>query len=515
MNMDSDEPFRRSESWWIEKARVRALDSDWAGTEKLLLTAVAEHPHSIELVRSLAGICVQTGRNAKAESLLRDILAERHDDAASAFLLARVLLEEGRTHTLVEVMKAAFMPPPQDAAIVLEAVRLLNECDRKQEAAEIVDAAIESGLRDPRCHAYSGMLAMQLGHFDLARQRYLFAIENSPHACEWHAPNGLAHAQRYRDSTHSDFALFAACLQRTDLSPSAQSTLHFALGKAHDDIGDYRQAADHFRKGNAIAHQLTKWSSKPWRRIVEAKLSVKPYLNRLDETTEFVPVFIVGMPRTGSTLTAELLARHPRVCNRGELAGLHVLAQQPSLAGNPGREELVQTAALYKKLVLQDDSDAHWFIDKHPLNFLNIDLIMNLWPNARIIYSRRDARDMALSIWMQSFVDDALGFAYDFADIANVMNGCERLMKRAHERYPASVCPLHYEDLATNPRQAIERLASWLGLPENDLVGAPTAGSTIATSSVWQARQPVYTRSIGRWRQYSEYIPEILKFPGS
>src|SRR6185312_16616492 len=120
---------------------------------------------------------------------------------------------------------------------------------------------------------------------------------------------GLSSAQRYVDAAHPDFALFRDCLARADLSGKARASVLFAAGKAPDDIGDYAQAADFFRRANALAHETTAWSRKNWRRAIESRLSSKPYAQRLD-APDFVPVFIVGMPRSGTTLAAELLARY-------------------------------------------------------------------------------------------------------------------------------------------------------------------------------------------------------------
>lgn len=503
-----------TEQDWLDCARQLVLRDDHDGAEALLSGALGEYPQSVELRRVLAGIYLQTQRGTQAEPVLRELLTQHPDDAGAAFALARMLKDEGRMSAAAAVMRACFEHGRHDTELAIQAIELLDDCGRKQDAAAIAERAIAVSPHDPRLYAYAGMLEVQLGEFERARQRYIFALEHSPQACEWHVPYGMASAQRYASDAHPDFHLFGACLQRTDLSDKARASLLFALGKAHDDVGNFAQAAQHFRQANAFAHALTKWSRKPWRRAVEARLAAPLYSHRLEPPRDFVPVFIVGMPRSGTTLVAELLSRYPGVCNRGELPWLATLAQQPALIGDPQRSELERAAAIYEAQLRQDDSDARWFLDKQPLNFRYVGLMLALWPNARIIHCRRSERDTALSLWMQSFTEEVQGYAYDFADMAVVMRDCDRLMTHWRKSYAASIHTVHYEQLVADPKSTIAAAAAWLGLPAADAAMVPDKpASTISTASLWQARQPVYTRSVQRWRNYAPYVPELLKFP--
>ena len=508
-------PTTRPEQEWLEQTRSSILRGDPATAESLLSTALTEHPRSFELRRALAGVYRQTHRDGQAESLLRELLAERPNEAGAAFTLARMLIDQGRTSAAAIVLRTCFESGRHDAELAIKAVELLDDCNRKRDASVIAERAIGDHPQDPRLQAYAGMLQLQLGGFEQAREHYLFALGHSPHACEWHVPHGLASAQRYPGPDHPDFARFRECLQRDDLSDKARSTVLFALGKAYDDVGDYARASDYFRQANAIAHGLSRWSRKDWRRAVEARLGAKPLTNSLESSVEWTPVFIVGVPRSGTTLVAELLARHPQVCNREELPWIARLAQQSELAMTPDRAVLEHAAAIYAAQARQDDAeDAHWFIDKQPLNFRYIDLILAMFPNARIIHCQRDARDTALSLWMQSFVEDVQGYAYDFADIAVVIRDCERLMAHWRKRYPNSIRPVRYEEMVADPRFVIAELSGWLALPDIDAstIERKSLPASISTASLWQARQPVYTHSVGRWRTYAELIPELTAF---
>jgi tetratricopeptide (TPR) repeat protein len=504
---------RASELDWLECGRHLMLQGDVDAALAVFAQGTAAHPDSGEMRLALAGVYRHGERQADAEDQLRKLLARHPDHVAATFLLVRILKEQGRLQAAASAMRRLFEHGRYDTVTVIQAVEILDDYGQQQDAAAICEAEIAAGSTDPRIYAYAGMLGIQLGHFELVRERYDFALAHDPQAVEWNIPIGLSSLQRYKDGNHPDFRLFQDVLQRTDLSDKARTLTLFALGKAYDDIADYAQAAHYLRQANARAHANSTWSRKNWRRSIEARIATRPSSFNLAPPTDWTPVFIVGVPRSGTTLLAELLARHPNICNRGELGWLSTIARQ--LTQNDAKEPSAfeQAAATYAAQLRQDDSDAHWFVDKQPLNLLHVDLIMTLWPNARIIHCQRSPRDTALSLWSQSFHDSTHDYAYDFADIAAVTQGCERLMAHWRDRYTASIHVVRYEELANEPDKCIRDLTGWLELPGHDLLGSPSSGTAISTASTWQARQPVYARSVERWRSYAPYIPELLRFP--
>ena len=501
----------QSERDWLECGRALVLRADLEAAVAVFSSALAEHAESIELRHALAGALWQTKQFERAESELRTLLAKHPDNVGATFLLARLLKEQGRMNAVAAVVRALFGKAPQPVGLTIQAIELLDDCERKQDAADLCEEAIARGSLDPRLYAYAGMLELQLGNFARVRERYSFALANSPDALDWQVAIGLAASQRYENEAHPDFERFRECLQRPGLSEKARASLLFALGKAYDDIGDPARAADCFRHGNLAVHSFTEWSRKAWRRTVAARLDAKPIMPRLSIVPDCVPVFIVGMPRSGSTLVAELLSRHPEVRYRGEMTWLAHLAQQLAQGGRPDVRALERAAATYLTQLKRDDAPARWYIDKQPLNFMHIDLIAALFPNARVIYCERDERDTALSIWMQYFAGWEENFAYDFADIAAVSQGCSRLMANALKRNAVPIRTVRYEQFVADTDAGIRELAKWLELPEFDAASTP-GDSTISTSSLWQVRQPVYTRSIGRWRAYAPHVPELMQF---
>lgn len=500
-----------SEQDWLACGRALVLHDDLGHAITVFTSALIEHPASSEIRLAQAGLFWQTGLHEQAELVLLELLAQNSDHVGATFLLVRLLKDQGRLDAAASVMRALFRNGPHDTDLVIQAVELLDDCNRQKDAAAICEAEIAAGSTDARLYAYAGMLEIQLGEFELARLRYAFALNNCSQAMEWNIPIGLVSLQHYKDSDHPDFKLLRAGLQQPGLSSKARTSILFALGKANDDIAAYAQAAQYLRQANAMAHSATTWSRKNWRRAVDARIARTPPSWNLSALRDWSPLFIVGVPRSGTTLVAELLSRHPDVCNRGELAWLPALAKQLSLADKNDRTAFERAAAIYQVQLRQDDSDAHWFIDKQPLNLLRIDLIMTLWPNARIVHCQRNCRDTALSLWSQYFTEDEQGYAYDFTNIINVIQGCNRLMAHWQKYYATSIYTVRYEQLAHDPRAGVAALADWLKLPNCELFEVESGSTSIRTASLWQARQPVHTRSVERWRHYALYLPELFR----
>lgn len=494
------------------------MRGDFATAERVLLDAICRAP-TPELRRTLAGVYRQTGRDAQAEAMLSTLVSADPADTAAVFGLATLLRDHGRFKAGTQVLRTGLAHTSIDAGLAIEASRLLGECARNEDALAIIQIALQAAPDDLRLHVRAAMFCMQLGKFEQARTHYLRTLALPAQACEWHVPAGLASTLRYTAADHPDFARFTALRTRTDLTAKARASLEFALGKAYDDIGDYAAAARYFRDANARTRDLRHWNRKQWRRAIGSILTARPapaHSTPAPAPTHATPILVVGMPRSGSTLAARLLAQRPGVCNRGELPWLGTLMQHPAMSGTPDAGAIRNAAVLYAAQLQRDDSDARWFIDKQPFNFRYVDKFLAMFPHARVIHCTRGPRDVALSLWSQSFSDDILGFACDFGDIAVVMHDCERLMARWTAFYPEAIRSIRYEEMVGDPEGVVGSIAAWLGLPPAPETGLPVAGAddgdSIATASLWQARQPVHGQSIERWRHYWSLVPELAGF---
>lgn len=501
---------------WLERIRGALLRADAGAAEAMLGQALNDFPDSPELRRIHAHLLLQAGRSVEGVAVLRALLDQHPGDAASAFTLARVLVGQSRTAAAASTLLACFADAAnrEDAELAINAIELLDDAGRKADAAAIAMAAIAANPDGARLHAYAGVLLTQLGEFELAQGHYRAALEHDERAWEWHVPIGLSATRRYVELTHPDVAMFKAGLTRPDLSDLARAELHFAIAKVHDDVGCYPVAATHLQQGNAICHRLSPWPHEAWRRVMHAKLASGAFGTVASATPDFVPVFILGMPRTGTTLLATHLARDPTICNRGEQPWLAQLARrfEPGNAVNPATLQVA--AGEYARWARQDDAGhCRWFIDKQPLNFRFVDLALAMFPDAKILHCVRGARDTALSLWGQCFLGGTQGYSYDFDDIQRVLHDESQLMAHWRRCYPDAIRIVRYEDLVSSPRGTLAGIAAWLGLTAWSPDAPPTGrASSISTASVWQARQPIYTHSVGRWRHYAEWVPELLRF---
>lgn len=500
---------------WLCHVRALLFRRDAEGARKLLANAVALNATDVDLRFALAANLKESNDAIGAEKHLREVLSQRPGHAGASFLLAYILKDQGSYSAVANTLRALCMHDGRDTDQTIQAIEILDGLGRQFDAAAICEATIAGGNNDARLYAYAGMLQIQLGQFQRARDSYLYAIATDARAFEWTIPAGLSSLQRYADASHPDFTLFRSTLSRLDIDGHARTSLLFALGKAHDDIGDFATAARYLTEANARAHAANPWSRKHWQRAIHSRLVTKPRPARRGLSPPWTPLFIVGVPRSGTTLVAELLSRYPDVRNRGELAALPILAQQLELASRDDIAFLERVTTDYQTQLLQDDTPARWYIDKEPLNLLRVDLIMAMYSHARIIVCQRNARDTALSLWSQHFVGDANGFAYDLTDAATVIKSCNQLTTHWQARYPDAVQVIRYEELIDDAPSTIQRLAAWLGLSLSDVgENIEASGKSISTGSVWQARQPVYKRSVQRWKHYAPFLPALLRLPG-
>lgn len=501
-------------SHWVASARALIDEGAMTAAADLLIAAGRRFPTEVEIGYWLANVFRMTAHYADAEALLHALIGMQPAYADTHFLLAETLKEQGKLSAAARSILVLLESCAPDIETTLTAVKFLDACGRAKEAAKFCEKAIARGASDSRLYAHAGRYALQCGQFDIARERYLHVLRSNVGADEWHIPQALASAQRYASTQHPDFLLFSEMLQNRKVSYSARASTLFALGKAFDDVGDYARATSHLREANALVNREVMWSREDWQRTIEEKIRFPMLPLHRAASHEWTPVFIVGLPRSGTTLVEERLARHPDITARGELAWIPFLAHQLLQPTQPvDSETLHRAAAIYSMQVRQDDQPTHWYVDKQPLNFLHLDVITALFPNAKVIYCERNIRDTALSIWSQYFAGGEGNFAYDFENIAWLARGCARIMAHWRRVLPIHIHCVDYSQMVQAPEQTIAALQTFLGAPtQNLLVAKPKVESAISTSSMWQARQPIYHYSVNRWQAYAAYLPELIEF---
>ncbi len=301
------------------------------------------------------------------------------------------------------------------------------------------------------------------------------------------------------------------------LAGSREKNLHFAIGQLYDRKGDYDQAFGHFQAGNALTRQL--FDADDFDLHISALIDhfspeqVTPVAKNTDQT----PVFIVGMPRSGTTLVEQILASHPEVHGAGEVpylyeavTGMTIYNPQdlpaPQLLGLANTGALDTAARHYLDRLSQAAPGAARITDKLPGNILQVGMIARLFPRAHIIHIRRDAMDTCLSCFTQNF-GERLPFTADQDHLAAYYAAYDRLGRHWNDTIGPQLLELSYEDLIANTERESRRLLDFIGLPWDGVVLDFHASGRIAnTASYDQVRQPIYRSAIGRWRHYGEHL---------
>jgi hypothetical protein len=295
--------------------------------------------------------------------------------------------------------------------------------------------------------------------------------------------------------------------------------LHFALGKAYMDVGEVDAAFQHWHSGNrmkratvdydadAAASRMTSIAARP------THFAAGP-ANPTDLRWSELPVFIVGMPRSGSSLVEQMLASHPEVYGAGEGSRLRALFEQADLetvdTNLPGVESRIAAAVVDR--LRRISAQATRILDKDLANFLNLGTIHRVLPRARIIHCRRDSLDTCFSAYTKLFLGD-LNFSYDLTELGRYFVGYHSLMEHWRAVLPRQVfLEIDYETLVSEPQTQTRRLVDFLGIPWNDAcLRFFESRRKVSTASVTQVRRPIYRSSIGRARSLRRHLQPLIQ----
>ncbi|MFB6261416.1 MAG: sulfotransferase, partial [Thiohalorhabdaceae bacterium] len=305
-----------------------------------------------------------------------------------------------------------------------------------------------------------------------------------------------------------------------------QMGMYFQLGGLLDKIGRYDQAIEAYHKANQLKPRSYNRQAQEnhFRRIKEQYTA--EFLESAPRATHGSrrPVFIVGMPRSGTSLTEQILASHPQVHGAGELEDIGATLKRipgylgseramPEAMAEATSEGLDRAAQGYlDRLAELAPAEAQRVTDKMPQNFLHLGAMALMFPEAAFIHTRRDPRDTCLSCYFQNFVAQGLTFAYDLSNLGHYYALYEDLMAHWHEVLPVSLYDLQYEELVADPETKVAELLAHCGLEWDDrcMRFFETERDT-RTASYDQVRKPIYTASAGRWQRYADHIGPLVE----
>jgi tetratricopeptide (TPR) repeat protein len=482
--------------------RALALKPDFAGA----------HSNLSDTLRDLGQIA-EALASARRAIEIEPELPGAHNSSGNASMDLGKFEEAAASYRRALALKPGFTEVHVNLGLVL------RQLGRTAEAEASCRAALETNPNAAAAVVLLAELRADRGQFAEAEELFEHATAIDPKSPEAWA--GIAHL---RKMTVGD-APWAAQAQRMaeqPLPPRDEVHLRFAIGKYLDDVREFEDAFANFRRAHELKRRYgERYDRQRMTRGVDRAIHSCDRewarRRRADAIPSARPVFVVGMPRSGTSLAEQILASHPAIFGAGELPFWNSAASAcESLArnGEPGGDIVPKLAADYLRLLEKLSPDALRVVDKMPANFLSLGLIHEALPDARIIHMRRNPIDTCLSIYFQHF-KSAHPYADDLDDLVHYYGEYSRLMKHWRDALPEDVIlDVPYEGLVDDQEGWSRKMLQFVGLPwEPRCLDFHRADRSVMTASKWQVRQKINRSSLERWRNYEKFIGPLLCLP--
>jgi len=491
-----------------------------AEAESALRARLTTEPSNLPAVHLLAEVMTRRGQLATAEALLTHVLAHAPQLHLARQALALVLHRAGRHAEALRELAPLLAREPRNTRNLAVKAAILAEIGDYAAAAEVTASILLDFPDQPQAWLVHGNGLRTLGRIEEAQAAYLRCLELDPGRAD--AYWSLANLKDYRFPPDLRAAM-ATHLAAQDTLANDLSLFYFALAKADEDDGRDAEAFAHYAAANALQRRLRTYDPQATTAQVQRSKSVftPAFFAERDGWGDPAadPIFIVGLPRSGSTLVEQILASHPAIEGTRELMDIQAMAdwaaaQGPApypapLAGLP-REAFAQLGHDYLARTRPQRrlSRAH-FIDKAPWNFLHVGMIQLMLPNARIVDVRRHPLSCCVSAFRQHFAG-GFDFAYDLADLGRYYTDYVDLMAHYDAVLPGHVTRVIYEDLIEDTEGQVRRLLDSLGLPfEDACLRFFENRRPVATPSSEQVRRPINADGIDSWRRYEPWLDPL------
>lgn len=496
---------------------------DPEGGLKVLLEVVRKRPNYAEAHCNLGHAFLALENYAQAEQAMANALRLKPDYAEAMEGLARCA-QEARDYARAEqyAMQAHTLKPQRPHILTLMA-GIQSEQGYQEKALVTYDRALALDPNMIGALIGKGHALMELGRLDQAEQQFRRAIELDPQALA--SRQALTQVRKVSDDDDNFAALRKAAENIASMPETRAMSLHFSLGKAYDDTKQYDLAFPHFLEGCRIKRTRTEYDADRNTRTVENICRVFSR-ERIDSLRgaghpSSLPIFVLGMPRSGTTLTETIIASHPQVFGAGELPDLLHIAAAHGGTGNPGyplnmqrltRDDLEKLGREYADRLQTRAPGYRHITDKMPANFMGLGLAHLILPNAKIVHVRRNAVDTCLSGFTKLF-SRSQRHTYDLRELGRYYR--DYLTVTNHWRTvlpPGSFYEVRYEQLVANQEEESRKLIAYCGLEWDDACLSPDKTErTVKTASITQVRQPVYQSSVERWRVYEKFLGPLLE----
>lgn len=436
--------------------------------------------------------------------------------------LGTAYMETNQFELAVDVLFKALSINPLDGAIHTRLSAALYRRERHDTAEYHARRAIELLPNATEPYLHLGNALASAGRVDEAAEAFLFAARRPPVGLA--ALSRLIHLRKTEEESQ-EFTMLENFLAREErLEAQGRSTLFFAAGKAFDDLGRFDRAFDYFKRANDLSKELHPFGIESFvqrntrlREFTTPALVARCSGAGLDDVA---PIFICGMPRSGTTLTEQMLSRHPDVQAGGEMsAAMVALQKNKRLAQALGTEldddEIVaddfkRLAEDYISAVRAEGIRSPHFTDKMPANHRHIGLLSLALPRARFLVMRRHPLDCLLSNYFQHFGQNQ-PFSSDFEWMATVFSHFAQDAAKWTGMFPDQAREIHYENVVNATEDEIRKILEFIGLDwHDDVLDHQTSSHFVNTASISQVREPIYTRAMARWEKYEDHIGDLI-----
>ncbi len=494
-----------------------ALTEAWRGLEPLLAGHLLTHADDLDAMALQAEVAIRLGRHSRAERLLERRLELALGSATARYSYAAVLYQRQKAHEAIAQVELLLAQAPQEIAyldLMAACLGLIGEHDR---AIAIYEAMLAAKPAQARTWLSYGHALRATGRRDDAVAAYDGCIAIAPRLGEayWSKAN-----LKTVSLNGEAIAAMRAQLAHQDLTQDDRSHLHYALGKALEDAGDHGPSFEHYAQGARLRRAgLPHDAQAVTTQVNRSKaLFTRPFFGARAGwgASSAAPIFIVGLPRSGSTLIEQILASHSAVEGLMELPEIPLLAATlgsaderpyPQSVAYAAGGELAALGEMYlERTGIYRKSARPLFIDKMPNNFHHIGLIHLILPNAKIIDARRSPMGACFSAFKQHFASGH-AFSYDQADLGRYYRDYVDLMAHWDAMLPGRVHRVMYEDMVTDTEGQVRRLLEHCGLPfEAGCLRFYENDRAVRTASSEQVRRPIFRESLEQWKRYEPWL---------
>ena len=444
-------------------------------------------------------------------------IAPRHAEAHLE--LGRDNLDSGKPKEARSNLKRALRLGLKNADLLLALSRAEEDAGNIEEAIKWCDEAIAAAPRLAAAASRKAVLLQQVGDFAEAEPLFRRAIELEPNNGEHYRLLSASHKfSRDDDLIDGMKSVFTdAAVTRED-----RMGMGFALAKAMEDCGESAEVFSYLDEANRLMRELHPYDIETRiaevRQITQFFADFSPERKPSSDSSDFAPIFVTGLPRSGTTLVEQVLSAHSATHGLGELgyfsqeaAKLTILAKSRQSFSQIGDRELGDLGAAYQSLVQANAPNAPRIIDKSIQTFLFMGLVKLALPNSTIVLVTRDPKDNLYSIYKNRFPQGTHLYSYDFNDVAVYYEMYREIVEFWREAMPSSFFEIRYEDLISEPEPWTRALLEACNLDwEESCLEFHRHQRTVKTLSLYQVRQPIYTSSIGSWKKYAKDLEPLF-----